>query len=500
MVQTAMVRTAMVLSRNSLLFSHLLPRSSSSNLAMQIRWQQPAIVQAGIDQTRLTIADEPTGTVPFSFAVMGDTDAGSRDSKTSSSFSKAFSKQLLTASADCRFLLHTGDVTYPTGSYENYLNGFLRPYQALLCGLPISPDRAREIVFKTPLLPVPGNHDYAEAAGLRGILARLVRVMCDRLRQTLNIDLGHYGGEGGEAYGRIFLDHLSSLSTDQLAAHLAAHYHDFSEKTDAHQPGKLSLNYRPGHFTRLPNRYYTFHYAGIDFFALDSNTWNSAPEDAGFDDEQLAWLEHQLICSWRSPNVIGRVIYLHHSPYTTEASRWQQSETLWVRRHLRTVLDKVVTRTGQQKDLQRRVPLVDLVLSGHAHCLEHLKTGDTGHADSYTDWIVCGGSGANVRYRRQSDTVEILETVSRRGRQYPGVVAKSMFYAGAHERRGRQQRLHSFIRIDVTPGSRRLFKVVPFVVTRNVRNSGANAVGVCEDWQTETGSAFHLGSRVLSVR
>ena len=34
------------------------------------------------------------------------------------------------------------------------------------------------------------------------------------------------------------------------------------------------LNYQSGKFTRLPNRYYTFHYGGIDFFALDSNTFN----------------------------------------------------------------------------------------------------------------------------------------------------------------------------------------------------------------------------------
>ena len=38
--------------------------------------------------------------------------------------------------------------------------------------------------------------------------------------------------------------------------------------------GDRCLNYHPGKFTRLPNCYYTFGYSGIDFFALDSNTFD----------------------------------------------------------------------------------------------------------------------------------------------------------------------------------------------------------------------------------
>ena len=37
----------------------------------------------------------------------------------------------------------------------------------------------------------------------------------------------------------------------------------------------VCLRYQPGNLTRLPNRYYTFRYGGIDFFALDSNTFNT---------------------------------------------------------------------------------------------------------------------------------------------------------------------------------------------------------------------------------
>ena len=486
-------------SSHSSLFSRLLSPSPSGNLAEQVRWQQPTMVEAGIDQTQLVIADAPTGAVPFSFTVIGDTNAGTPNSETSSSFSEAFAGQLVETLGDCRFLLHTGDVAYPTGSYENYLNGFLRPYRALLCGLPQSPSRVGEIVFQTPLLPVPGNHDYAEATGLQGSWARLMRGVCDRLRQTLAIDLGHYGGEGGEAYGRLFLDNLAALPADQLAAHLATHYRDCSwAQPNIRDSTKLGLSYRPGHFTRLPNRYYTFHYAGIDFFALDSNTWNSAPEDVGFDWEQLAWLEHELIRSWQTPGVIGRIIYLHHSPYTTEASRWQQLETLWVRKHLRTVLDNVAQKVvlRKRKDSQR-LPLVDLVLSGHAHCLEHLQTGATGHADADMDWIVCGGSGATVRYQRKSDAADILETVSCQGRQYPGVVAKSLFYAGAHGSRDKQQQLHSFVRIEVTPGSSQVFRAVPFVVAKVAEVSTKDG-GSESGWQTRALGAFRLRNKATA--
>lgn len=458
-----------------------------------------------IPSKRLSIADAPTEAVPFSFVVLGDTDAGAAGGRTNPGFAQAFAQQVIEVLGDCRldcrFLLHTGDVTYPTGSYENYLHGFLQPYRALLQTLPSSPAYSAEsIVFNKPLLPVPGNHDYARSVvGMRGAWARLVRGMCDRLRQTLGIDLGHYGGEGGEAYSKTFLDALSPLNASSI-------------RPEDQQSG---IHYRPGQFTRLPNRYYCFRYGGVDFFALDSNTWNCSAKDARFDSEQLVWLERELIRSWQMPGTVGRVIYLHHSPYTTEISRWQQPETLWVRRHLRRVFDKVAAavqnlpqavvrsetaqsrvvrgQTGRREANQkeRPSPIVDIVLSGHAHCLEHVRTNDTGYADAYVDWIVCGGSGADVRAQRKSDTNEILGTVSRQGRQYPGIVAESLFYAGAKRERGRQRHFHSFIRIDVNQKRRHPFRVVPFIVSQ-VHEAAAGG------WQVRQASSFRLGSESMA--
>lgn len=429
-----------------------------SVLSQQVRWQASEILRAGIDQTRLVIADAPTEPVSFSFLVMGDTDLGSET--VANDFSDHFSAQLLDQLGESRFLLHTGDVTYPVGSYENYLDGFLQSYRALLKGLPpISAYRAESIIFNRPLLPVPGNHDYS-AAGF-GIWQQLLQRVCDRLRQALGVDLGHYGGQGGEAYGKTFLDDLSTLNTEQLFAYLSKNYsaHGMAAALTSHLP--YGLSYRPGQFTRLPNRYYTFRYGGIDFFALDSNTWNMAPDEGGFDHEQLAWLENSLVRSIEDSAAIGRIIYLHHSPYTTEVRRWRQPETLWVRKHLRAVLDKVRATVGEGPT---GIPLVDVVLSGHAHCFEHLKTLETRHADAHIDWIVCGGGGADLRPQRRKDDNDLLENIQVGNRRETAKVAKSCFFAGRHRQSKKTELLYSFARVDVRPHAAQKIRVVPFIV------------------------------------
>ncbi len=446
--------------------------------------------------TELAIADAPSEAVPFSFMVMGDTDAGDARNQSlkaakslGKNFSESFAQQIMQQSEESSFLLHTGDVVYPIGSYQNYLNGFLKPYRALLSELPASADYdSSAIVFNRALLPVPGNHDYADVSGLARWRDGILRAVCDRLRQSLNLDLGHYGGYGGEAYAQTFLDDLTDLPTDRLAAHLAMYYsavtsdavtNDSAVTNDAQgtndiQDNSLSaqrspnycLNYRPGQFTRLPNRYYHFRYSGVDFFALDSNTWKTSAEAADFDSDQLNWLVQQLVASWHRPNTVGRIIYLHHSPYTTEESRWQQAETLWVRRHLRRVLARVAAAVNRPDP--ENSPWVDLIFSGHAHCFEHLHTADTGYADAHLNWVVCGGSGANLRRQRRVDSDDILENMEASGssgRRYPKVVARSQCFIGRHGQGRKNQCFHSFIRVDVRPQQRQKFTVVPFAVT-----------------------------------
>ena len=426
-----------------------------------------------IDFTRLSIATALAPTTSFSVVVIGDTDAGLANAQLPHGACAELAEQMLQKAnpSENALLLHTGDLTYPIGSYENYLSGFLQPYGSLLSQVPKSPaELGRDVVFNQPFLPVPGNHDYGQIRRGR-FMHRLLRAFCDRLRQV-GIDLGHYGGEGGEAYTSVFLDSLEDLTEPALKQHLVNHYSaPVASCSDETATSRYCLNYHPGQFTRLPNRYYQFRYAGVDFFALDSNTWNTPSDAENFDYQQLEWLEQALVASWQADTAdngdrtVARIVYLHHSPYTTEESRWQQPETLWVRRHLRSVLDRVAAVISGKNctDGSDQISPIDLVVSGHAHCMEHIKTADTGHADSHLDWIVCGGSGMGIRRQRKAGA-DILETIVDSGHKRTSIVASSRLYAGAHGHGQKKQNFHSFIQIKIQPESKNKITILPFVV------------------------------------
>ena len=481
----------------NLSFGHTLRQSHPyvSKLEHHVRWQGDRIQQGRIDQTQLSISDSPIGhKTPFSFLVIGDTDPGL---SSQTGFAEAFAHQLCQEIDSSRFLLHTGDITYPAGTYENYFSGFLQPYSMLLSDAPKSAKYSnRPVVFRLPVLPVPGNHDCGKMK--RSVLHKGLLLLCDRLRY-LGIDLGHYGGDGGEAYAQLFLDNLAAHSSTELTRHLAEAYSaacsPVAEVANDNEQ-QHCLYYQPGQFTRLPNRYYQFHYGGIDFFALDSNSWNTSDQREDFDQRQLNWLEDALVASHQNSNVQGRVIYLHHSPYTTEELRWQQPETLWVRRHLRAVLGKSRERlmAAECARLPARTcqtnSLVDLVISGHAHCLEHVKSVDTGYADGNLDWLVCGGSGISVRRQRKADA-NILERLTDKNHEsykYTGIVAKSQMYVGRHSRKQIKQNLHTFMRVDVRPDQAQLFSIQPFVVTQS-----------SEGWQAQKLAAINIESKRPAV-
>jgi hypothetical protein len=131
-------------------------------------------------------------------------------------------------------------------------------------------------------------------------------------------------------------------------------------------------------------------------------------------------------------------------------------------------------------------PWVDLVLSGHAHCLEHVQTLDTGHADAGIDWVVCGGSGAGLRRQREAGA-DILESLSQGGKSRTQVVAKSRLYAGVHMRGNKQQQFHSFLRIEVRPHEPQKFVIRPFVVSRYP-----------DGWQTKALKPLKAGRQLVS--
>jgi len=119
-------------------------------------------------------------------------------------------------------------------------------------------------------------------------------------------------------------------------------------------------------------------------------------------------------------------------------------------------------------------PLVDLVLTGHAHCLEYLRTGDTGHADSHINWIICGGSGHSLRRQRVEGPV-LEETSgypvyqlarSAEGKKVGRPVAESLLYVGRSGQGSQKRRPYSCLRIDVLDGCPPKFRVRPLVAER----------------------------------
>ena len=495
----------------------------------RVRWQDPLIRERGIDQTELVLDDDRHDDTEFSFMVVGDSGTGSHRSHNPQ---RQVAELMLDHLNDSRFVIHTGDVVYLVGSSEFYPINFIQPYRELLVGGE-NPDRIRydRMVFKVPVLPVPGNHDYYDLPLVWGALSFLSLPVRRLLNSKIDFDVGWHGSYQGKAYAQAFLDFLCGIGSPQeLAKHLDRHY------TAQGNNGRC-LRYQPQQFTRLPNRYYTFRYGNIDFFALDSNTFNAPfpltqdaeglayrsalekqraeiaqeqaklaetslylnaqdPEDAELlddlqtkmeqleerdidiekqlqakqdqdvDQEQLDWLQERLIASWNDESVRGRVIFFHHPPYVTEATKWDQAQTLAVRYRLRRVLDNVSKAIGT---LANNRAIVDLVLNGHAHCLEYLRTVDTGHADSNINWIVCGGSGYSLRRQRDegSDLNEFMWDGGNTAEKAPRLVAKSHLFVGRNGRGSNKRRPYSFIRIDVRSGNPPKFVVRPYVAERS---------------------------------
>jgi hypothetical protein len=504
------------------------PDSATKIAKMQqrVRWRDRLISQKNIDQTTLVLDDGSDDSPDFSFMVIGDTGSGYHRGHNPQ---RKIAEQMLSHRQDCRFVLHTGDVIYLVGSSEYYPKNFIDPYREFLVGGD-RPSRVTydQMTFNQPFLPIPGNHDYYDMSWWSGAIAQATSPFRYLVRNRLDLDIGWHGSGQGNAYAQAFLDYLKRFLTDaELEHHLDQHY---TAKTDA---GRC-LRYQPGTFTRLPNRYYTFQAGGIDFFALDSNTFNAPlPLPSGSDGEearqalhrkrdeleheqrslleeadrldckqpeqedqwsdiqakieqlaeiirditkqlnvdqtsfsdreQLEWLEQRLITSWNTDSVRGRILYFHHPPYVTEATKWHQAQTLAIRHRLRQVLNAVAKAVGKKAgnsfdDPKGNRPIVDLVINGHAHCLEYLRTVNTRHADSHTNWIVCGGSGFSLR-RQRLEGSELLENFGNQSHS----VAHSQLFIGRSGQGSQKRRPYSFIRIDVTSGSPPQFTVRPYV-------------------------------------
>jgi 3',5'-cyclic AMP phosphodiesterase CpdA len=485
----------------------------------RVRWQHPTLVNLGIDQTHLHLEGQPIADDAFSFLVLGDSGTGRHRS---SSPQRQVAEQLMAHGDDAAFILHTGDVVYLVGSSEQYRANFIKPYREWLVGGEDYRHMAYDnMTFRLPLLPVPGNHDYYDLPPLIGLLAGITGPLRYALRSYVDLDVGWHGSFKGDAYARAFLDYLKAIPEAQLPEHLARHYTGGIE-------GRRCLTYCPGQFTRLPNRYYSFRVAGIDFFALDSNTFNQPlpfpntpagqqqrvslqhqrqqlaaqkadllrrlgnplEEPAAADSrddlteeleqldeqlydidkqlattttttvdlEQLHWLRDRLIASWQDPDSRGRILFLHHPPYVTEATKWSQGQTLAVRYHLRQVLDAVLAEVA---DRDRHAPLVNLVLCGHAHCLEYLQTGETGHGDAHIPWVICGGSGYSLR-RQRPEGPDLMESIGSRDIH----VATSRLFVGRTGQGSTLKRPYSGLRVNVLAGHPLRLRITPLIAEK----------------------------------
>lgn len=491
-------------------------------MKQRVRWQHQSIVQRGIDQTSMVLDDGNEDSEEFSFMVIGDTGTTCQYGYHPQ---REVAKLMLKHRPECRFVLHTGDVIYTVGSREYYPTNFIEPYREFIKGGENPQNIVYDnMVFDTPILTTLGNHDYYDVP-LRYRVLTGPTLKLRRMFRYKDFEIGWHGSEQGDAYAKAFLDYLAEFNQKQLESHLDQHY---TAKTD----NGRCLRYEPGHFTRLPNRYYTFSYGGIDFFALDSNTFNDPapipetpqgdirrkaltqrrseidieeqqileeynklnldnPKDAekgdtleailsqineikvdiekqlashhpSVDFEQLEWLKQRLIESWNNSEVRARIVFFHHPPYVTEANKWNQAQTLAVRRRLRGVFDEVAQTIGNLKDNR---PIVNLILNGHAHCLEHLVTTDTGHADSHINCIVSGGSGHYPRRQRDIGP-ELTETFDYLPGSPNRKVADSLLFVGRTGYESLQRSPYSGIRIDVKSGLPVKFVVKPFVAER----------------------------------
>jgi 3',5'-cyclic AMP phosphodiesterase CpdA len=492
-------------------------------MAGRVRWGHPALAEAGIDPCRLVLEGDPGGCGAFSFLVIGDSGTGRRGRNDPQ---RLVAELLMAHGEDARFLLHTGDVVYLVGSSEQYRRNFIRPYREwLVRGEHWRRLRHDGLVFRRPFLPVLGNHDYYDLPLPLALLSVLTALPRRLLRPWFNLDVGWHGSFCGQAWSEAFVDGLAAVPEARLAAHLEA-----TRTAPVDGPhGQRALLYRPGRFTRLPNRYYASRWAGIDLFALDSNTFNdplaeaddpadgqglllqrqaleaeqaallrelggdwlagrhddqaddsradalgqveeleerirdidkrlasAAAARAGrrpqLDGEQLAWFERELVASWRNPAVRGRLLVLHHPPWVTEASKWIQGQTLAVRRQLQQVLDRVAARLGERPGGR---PLLDLAFAGHAHCLEVVEVGDSGHGDAGIPWVVCGGSGYSLRRQRPEGPTLCADDGS--------PLARSRVFHGRHGHGAGLRRLYSGLRVDVHAGTPPRFSLTPLV-------------------------------------
>ena len=490
-----------------------------ARMKQRVRWNDALIKEEGIDQTRLVIAGNARDLDEngFSFLAIGDSGTSRHIvDKPQRRVTELMLKHL----DECEFVLHTGDVVYLAGSSEQYPDNFIKPYREFIVGGD-HPKKVKfdQMTFKLPFFPTLGNHDYYDLPLTTSVVSNLFMPLRKLLRRRINLDMGWHGSYQGEGFAKAFIDCLQWVPGD-LRSHLNRHYNvkTGTGRCINYVPGEFTrlpnryYTFRRGGFDFFALDSNTFNapqplpkteagrtqrqkmatyrirleaqvnalvaeseeldmdieeqagrathiYAKIE--QIEEQIWDidkqltAASRADDLDVEQLAWLRDRLIASWKDDSVKGRVLFFHHPPYVTESTKWYQGQTLAVRTNLRQVLDDVEEAVGDRAAGKR---LVDLVLCGHAHCFEYLKTGETGHGDRNMHWVVCGGSGFSLRRQRREGSV--LE-------EYGEPVAECHLFLGRTGHGREKKRPYTALRVDIKyEGDRPQIILRPLVAER----------------------------------
>src|SRR5712692_7675322 len=94
----------------------------------------------------------PAGDEPFTFAAVGDTGDGSREAA-------ALARRILAGRP--AFLIHLGDMAYPSSKPATLDARFFRPY--------------RKVLARVPLFPTPGNHDLGRSSAYTEVFAPIAQ-------------------------------------------------------------------------------------------------------------------------------------------------------------------------------------------------------------------------------------------------------------------------------------------------------------------------------------
>src|SRR5438046_2360277 len=106
------------------------------------------VCRLGADAGMVRFRTAPAGDEPFTFAAVGDTGDGSREAA-------ALARRILAGRP--AFLVHLGDMAYPSSRASTLDARFFRPY--------------RRVLARVPFFPTPGNHDLVRRSAYRDLFA-----------------------------------------------------------------------------------------------------------------------------------------------------------------------------------------------------------------------------------------------------------------------------------------------------------------------------------------